>query len=135
MKFVIHFHQDHHSEEDHYDFMVEPVDTTELLFTWRIKKSDMPLLQSGSIITAFKIQDHRKKYLSYEGPISCDRGRVEIFDSGKYETVQWEKDAIHITLIGKVLQGKIKLHKETSHHSEEKPESWEMRFQIKSPPY
>ncbi|MHC4605436.1 MAG: DNA polymerase ligase N-terminal domain-containing protein [Planctomycetota bacterium] len=61
---------------DHYDLMLEEGDS---LMTWKIGAPAFTRLQSSN-----RIEDHRKKYLDYEGEVSGDRGKVAIWDRGEY---------------------------------------------------
>ncbi len=81
MNFVIHYHN---TETDHYDFMIEKDDT---LLTWRIGLDDYKKMLNGDPASAVKIQDHDRKYLNYQGPVSCGRGNVKLIDSGKYKVL------------------------------------------------
>ncbi|MFC1669155.1 DNA polymerase ligase N-terminal domain-containing protein [Spirochaetota bacterium] len=105
MKFVIHYHD---TKTAHYDLMVEHGDS---LLTWQIDKSDIENLLVGKKITCRKIQDHRKKYLDYEGPISCDRGRVNIYDSGEYSNINWREENKELIVNGAILKGKLRITK------------------------
>ncbi|MCK6486543.1 MAG: hypothetical protein HUU22_18425 [Phycisphaerae bacterium] len=80
MRFVVH----HHilAGGSHWDLMFE---AGAGLATWR---SPVPLAQVDARPVAIeRIGDHRLAYLSYEGPVSGDRGRVEIHETGTYETL------------------------------------------------
>jgi len=105
MKFVIHHHI---TVDNHYDLMVERGNT---LITWQIPENIFNQFKSGSEIEAEKIQDHRKKYLEYQGPVSCDRGRVQIFDSGEYSDIIWNNEEIKINILGNRIQGLLSIIK------------------------
>jgi len=105
MKFVI---QNHTTGNEHYDLMIEISDT---LLTWQIPFMDFKYFLDSSEISAPRIQDHRKKYLSYEGPISCDRGRVDIFDSGDYNGRINSPDSFSIKIKGHKLKGTLSIIK------------------------
>ncbi|HZZ43376.1 MAG TPA: hypothetical protein VFE58_10605 [Tepidisphaeraceae bacterium] len=68
----------HHTdiEEPHYDLLIE-VDSTSDLWTWRCP--NWPL-NSGDQIT--RIKNHRRFYLTYDGPIPGNRGQVQKIDWG-----------------------------------------------------
>ena len=102
MKFVIHHHV---TSPPHYDLMVEK---DNVLHTWQISENSFQNFIDGKSINVTMIQDHRKKYLDYEGPISCDRGTVKIFDTGEYVEISWNKDII-VQINGKLLNGKLSL--------------------------
>lgn len=99
MKFVIHHHR---TVPDHYDLMFEQ---GESLLSFRIAEDDIGALIDGRHVTAEKIQDHRKDYLSYEGPVSCDRGHVEIVDSGEYRLIETGNGFFRAGFTGKKLDG------------------------------
>jgi len=63
----------------HWDFMLE---RDGLLKTWRL-----PAPPTEQPRTALAIGDHRLAYLDYEGPVSGDRGTVNRWDAGTYETL------------------------------------------------
>jgi len=101
MKFVIHHHV---TAREHYDFMFEKGNVLE---TWQIAARDLPGFLQGFPVQTEKIQDHRREYLTFEGPISCDRGHVSIFDSGSYVMEYYDDDAITLIVKGGRLEGKI----------------------------
>jgi hypothetical protein len=65
------------TDEPHSDFLFE-LDDTSPLITFRIV--DWPIRETQS---ATKLRDHRRFYLSYEGSISGDRGRVDRMAEGQ----------------------------------------------------
>ena len=71
----------HHTacESPHYDLMLEQ-DAHGALLTWRV--NHWPILASDTLIP---IAPHRRDYLTYEGPISNDRGWVDRVAAGLYE--------------------------------------------------
>ncbi|HRZ25883.1 MAG TPA: DNA polymerase ligase N-terminal domain-containing protein [Spirochaetota bacterium] len=99
MKFVIHRHS---TVPDHYDLMLE---RGEALSTFRIDERDIGAFVRGERITALKIQDHRREYLTYEGPVSCNRGRVDLFDQGEYRVVENADGFFRVELFGKSAAG------------------------------
>lgn len=105
MKYVI---QHHITANSHFDFMI---DNGESLDTWQIHESDILPLMSGEPVITKLIQPHRRDYLEYEGPVSRGRGRVEIYDTGKYNVIFREKDLILLNLRGNKLSGKIEIKK------------------------
>lgn len=97
MKFVIHFHS---TETDHYDFMLEKDD---FLLTWRIDLIEYNKMLKGEQASAVKIHDHNRKYLDYQGPVSCGRGHVKLIDSGEYRL----SGSSIFSLQGKILSGTL----------------------------
>lgn len=102
MKFIIHQHSDCTAQADHYDFMLE---RSTVLDTWQINLSDLDLLLKGKPISTIQIAGHRKKYLTYEGPVSGNRGKVMRVDSGSYETVEESPTSRIVKLHGNRLRG------------------------------
>lgn len=99
MKYVIHHHV---TECSHYDLMVEEGDT---LLTWNINEDDFDDFLSGLPVTGERINDHRKFYLDYSGPISCGRGTVSSCDSGFYEIKIKNENIFQLILQGDRLKG------------------------------
>jgi len=107
MNFSILFHK---CDSNHYDFMLEQ---DEALATWQIKEEDLEKLKNGNIVKTTKIKNHEKKYLTYEGMISNNRGEVKLFDSGQYEINLWNENEIIFSLKGVKLSGEIFIKKIT----------------------
>jgi hypothetical protein len=76
-RFVILHHASGRGE--HWDLMLEQ---GEVLRTWQLARS--PVGCTDWPIPARPIGDHRKHYLTYEGPVSRDRGDVWRVASGTY---------------------------------------------------
>jgi len=68
---------------EHWDLMIEHND---VLLTWQLRTEPAGL--ASLPIQAKRLDDHRMHYLTYEGPVSQDRGTVRRIDSG---TVEIEK--------------------------------------------
>ena len=77
-RYVIQFHSGF--GKTHYDFMLE---VGQALATWQLLDNPLRLLP-GQEMSGRKLTDHRLAYLSYEGPVSGNRGEVEIFASGNF---------------------------------------------------
>ena len=77
------------------------------LITWQLLKE--PVDRSSLPVPARKIQDHRKAYLDYEGPLSGDRGSVRRVDTGTCEILQRLPSQYVIQLQGVRLKGKFTL--------------------------
>lgn len=116
-RFVIHHHAGHGPE--HWDLMLEDGD---VLATWRLDRP--PTSADDEPIPARRIFDHRKAFLTYEGPISADRGHVTIVESGAYTTVQRTDDTWTFCLRGKRLEGRFILRSLPA--ESEEPEGWEL---------
>ncbi|MBX3395054.1 MAG: hypothetical protein KF841_06765 [Phycisphaerae bacterium] len=124
-RFVLLFHRD--PRGDHYDLMIQAaalhqerrgdpsgpgeavVDSAdERLATW--KMSDPPDSIRGVPLACQRIADHRAVYLSYEGPISGDRGTVTRYDSGQCEIEKLVSgDCILLRFFGQRLHGRFQL--------------------------
>jgi len=102
MKFVIHHHL---TVPDHYDLMIEKGDA---LLTWRILSREFTKFLRGLPVHAERIRDHRKDYLDYEGPVSCDRGRIEVYDSGEYAG-DASDSVIFLPINGTILKGTLSI--------------------------
>lgn len=97
MRFVILHHEfpDGHPRPSHWDFMLEwepRVEGENTLRTWALEQSPLEafaeLEAAAEIeIPAIRLEDHRAHYLTYEGPISDDRGRVCRIASGTYRVI------------------------------------------------
>jgi len=101
MKYVIHYHE---TEPPHYDLMLEVEET---LLTWQLVPESLNDLLAGRKATARQIQDHRKKYLTYEGPVSCDRGRVDLFDNGEYRVMKKTRNNTEYFFSGEKITGRL----------------------------
>jgi hypothetical protein len=68
-----------HTTEDgvHWDLMVETA--APRLKTWRLLENPIDFADA---IAATPLPDHRRDYLSYEGPVSGQRGTVRRLDRG-----------------------------------------------------
>ena len=65
------------------------------LKTWTIRTDD---LSKGQRVT--QKDDHRLRYLDYEGPVSDERGKVQRVATGTYEVGAWTADRILVRLSG-----------------------------------
>lgn len=87
----------------HWDVMLE-VDADGPLRTWAIEAMpDSPTAQA-----ALALPDHRREYLTYEGPVAGNRGTVTRWDEGTYERLAGDA-AVTIRVTGKRLRGTIEL--------------------------
>lgn len=85
MRFVILHHTGWPGHADHYDLMLQVAegagDADPVLRTFGSLDDEFP--HEGSRLR--QIQDHRRAYLSYEGPLSGGRGQVARVDEGELE--------------------------------------------------
>jgi DNA ligase D-like protein (predicted 3'-phosphoesterase) len=99
-KYVIHKHYASHL---HWDLRLEHMG---VLKSWAVPKepSDDPKVKR----LAVEVEDHKLGYEKFEGVIpegEYGAGKVEIWDSGTYDAVKFEKDSILIDIHGKKLNG------------------------------
>jgi hypothetical protein len=88
----------------HWDLMLEQ---DGVLRTWALAAA--PGL--GEAIAADALPDHRLDYLTYEGPISGDRGEVSRWDEGTYEVRSESLGELHFRLSGSHLAAECSLTK------------------------
>lgn len=115
--FVIH---KHHASHLHWDLRLE---MNGVLKSWAVPKE--PPDSKNVKRLAIQVEDHPLEYAKFKGIIpegNYGAGKVEIWDSGKYELKEKDSKKIEFILHGKKLQGNYVLVK-TSYGS--KPEkSW-----------
>jgi len=88
----------------HWDLMLQQENA---LITWQI-----PLCPSqwhGKPVPCRKIFDHRLKYLTYEGPLSQNRGFVKIYAAGNYQILDSAKNYWRINLHSDNIRGNMTL--------------------------
>ncbi len=64
----------------HWDFMLE---SNGVLKTWRLQSQPTAECE----LEAIPIADHRLHYLTYEGPVSMNRGTVHQFEHGEFSYI------------------------------------------------
>ena len=104
----------------HWDLLLE-FDGT--LRTWRLLTEPD---RSGST-DAEQLNDHRIEYLTYEGPISGNRGSVKEWDAGHLEWIEDEPEhgTVTVRLQGKRLGGLWQLtRRPAASQSPDDPERW-----------
>lgn len=79
----------------------------DVLLTWRLEKE--PTGPFDCPIDCQRINDHRKKYLSYEGLISGGRGVVTRVDEGTYTMLRADGHMWSFDLDGKRLRGEYRI--------------------------
>ena len=106
-RFVVLRHEtpSHAARESHWDLMLE---TGPTLRTWAVAVA--PEQAHGTLIEA--LADHRLAYLSYEGPISEDRGQVTRWDQGTYQMVEQGGDLLVVEFHGKKLNGRAQIRRQ-----------------------
>lgn len=112
----------------HWDFMCERDGE---LITWAIEQLPTvwaaPLARAipdstSDTVAALALPAHRLAYLDYEGPVSGDRGHVTRSDSGEYEVIAWEQDALELELHGERVRGRVQL----TRHAAKTGEAWRL---------
>ncbi len=96
----------HHRLEDseHWDFMLEYGDS---LLTWQLPRD--PTGPGSFPMPANRIADHRKAYLSYEGPVAGNRGTVRQMDAGTTQIGCLTESRCEFEITGRQLAGKFSL--------------------------
>lgn len=84
----------------HWDLLLE-VPGREPLATWRLAADP----RQGKPVPALRIGDHRRRYLTYEGPLSEDRGVVRRIDEGAASVVREDAKRLVLRLEGRFLAG------------------------------
>jgi len=101
----------------HYDIMI---DTGDAVSTFRIDQFDMMALLDGTEVRADEIPAETCGDAAVHEPISCDSGRVRIFDSGTLKVEQWGNPVIVLNIVGRIFSGTLHLLKT--------PERYSLRF-------
>lgn len=84
--FVIQCHRTR--EGEHFDVLFELADA---LLTFQCPRPPHELAE-GQSLRAPRLPDHRRIYLTYEGPVRGDRGEVHIVDRGHYRRECFSED-------------------------------------------
>jgi len=93
--------------EDHYDLMLSD---GRVLATWQLPANPAELA-AGQSASATRLADHRRDYLTYEGPVSGDRGRVSRAAEGSCETVTRQEGCWEFSLAGEGVDGRFELRR------------------------
>jgi hypothetical protein len=80
--------------EEHYDLLVQ-IPSQERVLAWRL--SALPQSTPGGV--AVRIADHRAIYLSYEGPVSGDRGQVRRVTEGAARILGHDSGTLELRLM------------------------------------
>ncbi|MBN2376610.1 MAG: hypothetical protein JXD22_09420 [Sedimentisphaerales bacterium] len=115
-EFVIQQHQPPHPQHLHWDLMLR---TNTVLATWQI--TEPPENWPKKTINCTKIFDHRLKYLTYQGPLSDNRGHVKIVAAGQYQSLQITENLWQLTLTGDNINGELILQLQNQ-------DQWQMTF-------
>jgi len=91
---------------EHWDLMLEHQGT---LLTWQLLAE--PRGHESLPIAARRIGNHRLAYLTYEGPVSGDRGEVRRVDAGELHMTSLGDSHCRFDAAGKVLLGCFQLQR------------------------
>jgi len=91
----------------HWDFLLE---AGPALAAWRLEVLPGGL-PAGESAAARKLPDHRREYLTYEGPVSRDRGSVQRVEAGTYELLREEPGLWEVRLAGPASRGTFELRR------------------------
>ena len=94
-RYVVLHHRPFSSGVAHFDWMFE---NGESLLTWAT--DSLPSRTSASFEPANKLPDHRAVYLTYEGPLSNDRGEVSQVEKGYFRAIRIQADHYEFELTG-----------------------------------
>lgn len=114
--------QKHHASHLHWDLRLE---MNGVLKSWAIPKPVSALRTKGTKRLAVQTEDHPMGYEKFKGEIPKGEyggGKVEIWDSGKYELKNQDKKKIEIIIYGKKLSGNYVLVK--THYGNKPEKSW-----------
>ncbi|WP_425400505.1 hypothetical protein [Aeoliella sp.] len=83
---------------DHWDLLLE---RGEMCWTWALDKLPGRLSSDAGPdeVDAVRLNDHRKHYLQYEGPVSENRGSVQRVLEGVCEWLEIADDRIEVRLV------------------------------------
>jgi len=111
--------QKHHASRLHYDLRLEHEG---VLKSWAIPKE--PPRTPGPRRLAVQTEDHPLEYADFEGIIpegEYGAGRVEIWDRGWHEPLEWEENKIRVRIHGEKLEGEYLLIR---FQPEKDPKNW-----------
>lgn len=95
---------EHHWDGIHYDFMIE---AGAKLRTWKLARPPAHDQPQAAVATF----DHRLLYLTYEGPISGNRGHVVRWDGGTFSEELVDPNTFRLRLDGNRLHGIVELRR------------------------
>ena len=101
--FVIH---EHHATNLHWDFRLE---IDKVLKSWALPKIPPRIKKIKRL--AIKVPDHELSYAKFQGEIKqgYGKGKVKIWDTGKFDLLYRGKDKLEFELFGEKLKGKYVL--------------------------
>jgi hypothetical protein len=94
--------------------------------TWQLAENPVNLVRASGVnaIPARRIQDHRRFYLDYEGPVSGNRGHVTRVDRGTYTLLNQQPRHWSVRLAGSVLIGTFDLEAKDDLKEADAGEKW-----------
>ena len=108
--FVVHRHA---ARNLHYDFRVEVKNRAgrKVLKSWAVPKE--PPRSRGVKRLAIQVENHDFSYRNFEGTIKegYGKGKVSIWDSGKYKPVSCKRNKMVFSLSGRKMKGEYVLLK------------------------
>jgi hypothetical protein len=84
----------------HWDLMLED---DAILLTWALEAFP----EQGLVSRAQSLPDHRPAYLTYQGPVSHNRGSVTRWEQGEFRWLQRSSQTLRIQVSGQRLDGQI----------------------------
>lgn len=119
------------TDHDHLDWMFQRAD--DVLQVWETPLVEV--LEESFELPASRLNDHRIKYLDYEGPIRGDRGDVQRIVSGMYRVARDGEDAMLLSITwrdGDTLRhGEVSLQRmrlEDPSRRDDNCDGWRLRF-------
>ena len=109
--------------ESHFDWMFE---NDEALWTWAT--ASHPLLEQVTRLPAAKLADHRKAYLTKEGPVSNDRGSVTRVEEGEFDIVRCDAEHYVFAMRGPRRGYAVFQRTRSGENSSELPDPWYVLF-------
>jgi hypothetical protein len=83
-------------EREHFDLLLQ-LTGEEKLLTWRVYE---PVEQWTAKLTSERVADHRAVYMTYEGPISGNRGEVKRVAEGAGHCLDTKAGKLRVNLDG-----------------------------------
>lgn len=117
-QFVIH---EHHAKKLHWDFRLE---SGGVLKSWALPKQ--PPRTKNLKRLAIQVEDHPRSYANFQGEITegYGKGKVKIWDSGNYKSLEKTPKKLIFQLFGKIIKGKYCLVKADFSDDEKSKNQW-----------
>ncbi len=98
----------HAARPSHWDLMLA-TDSDGPLWTWELR--DEPAVDTVQF--AERLADHRRAYLTYEGPVSNDRGHVTRYDEGTLVWREQQEGHLIVELHGNQLVARLTMDRQS----------------------